>query len=125
MDDKITPQSPKATLLAFLPVLALLWGCSTHQRDRAAEPMVPSTCSLVMPSGEMRMVQVMAGLPEAGADYGPFSGRRDARMGARQQPFERIDDGYERRIYDRQFTSVGRPFNIYQDTTYAIKRISR
>ncbi|MEC9158462.1 MAG: hypothetical protein VYB77_10075 [Planctomycetota bacterium] len=71
------------------------------------------------------MVQVMAGLPEAGADYGPFSGRRDGRMGARQQPFERIDDGYERRIYDRQFTSVGRPFNIYQDTTYAIKRISR
>ena len=125
MDHKFTSRSPKAAFLACVPVLALLWGCSTHQPDRAKEPLVPSSCSLVLPSGEMRMVQVMAGLPEAGADYGPFSGRRDARMGARQQPFERIDDGYERRIYDRQFTSVGRPFNIYQDTTYAIKRISR
>ena len=71
------------------------------------------------------MVQVMAGLPEPGAESGPFSRRNDARMGVSQQPFERVEDGYERRIFDRQFTSVGRPFNIYQDTTYAIKRISR
>ena len=100
-------------------------GCASQQSKSSSVALIPSSCSLVVPSGELRMVQLMAGLPETGAEYGPFSGRNDARLGTRQAPFERIEDGYERIIFDRQFTSVGRPYNVYQDTTYAAKRISR
>ena len=119
-----TPSRPLAGLLVALLGIGLLSGCATKPRKASTRP-IPSNCSLVLPSGEMRMVQVMAGLPESGAEFGPFSGRNDSRMGASGQPFERVVDGYERRVFDRQFTSVGRPYNIYQDTTYAIKRISR
>ena len=111
----------------FLGACVLLWGggCDSHQANHSSASLIPSSCALVVPSGEMRMVQAMAGLPEPGAEYGPFSGRNDSRMGMRQAPLERIEDGYERVVFDRQFTSVGRPYNIYQDTTYAVKRISR
>jgi hypothetical protein len=112
--------------LFFAGSLVLLGGgCDAHQANRTSANLIPSSCALVVPSGEMRMVQAMAGLPEPGAEYGPFSGRNDSRMGVRQAPLERIEDGYERVVFDRQFTSVGRPYNIYQDTTYAVKRISR
>lgn len=100
-------------------------GCASQQTKSSSAALIPSSCSLVMPSGELRMVQLMAGLPETGAEFGPFSGRNDSRLGTREAPFERVEDGYERFISDRQFTSVGRPFNVYQDTTYAVKRISR
>ncbi|OUU96409.1 MAG: hypothetical protein CBC35_01145 [Planctomycetes bacterium TMED75] len=100
-------------------------GCASQQTKTSSAALIPSSCSLVVPSGELRMVQLMAGLPETGAEFGPFSGRNDSRLGTRETPFERVEDGYERLIFDRQFTSVGRPFNVYQDTTYAVKRISR
>ena len=103
----------------------MVGGCESQPKARSHSSLLPSSCALVVPTGEMRVVQAMAGLPEPGAEYGPFSGRNDMRMGARQSPLERIEDGYERVVFDRQFTSVGRPYNIYQDTTYAVKRISR
>ena len=111
--------------LLMASTLLLFGGCESQQRTRPQSGLVPSSCALVVPTGEMRVVQAMAGLPEPGAEFGPFSGRNDMRMGARQSPLERIEDGYERVVFDRQFTSVGRPYNIYQDTTYAVKRISR
>ena len=113
------------TPLFLAATLFSLGGCDSQQKIRPSENLIPSSCALVVPTGEMRVVQAMAGLPEPGAEFGPFSGRNDSRMGARQSPLERIEDGYERVVFDRQFTSVGRPYNIYQDTTYAVKRISR
>ena len=123
---RVSSIAPYPALAALCGVCVLLAaGCTSEASRRASQASIPSSCSLVVPSGEMRLVQIMAGLPEAGAEFGPFSGRNDGRLGTRMVPFERIEDGYERMIFDRQFTSVGRPYNIYQDTTYGVKRISR
>ena len=120
-----TPLARFAALILAGFLLTLASGCASQEAKRSSAALIPSSCALVVPSGELRMVQMIAGLPEPGADYGPFNGRNDSRMGAQQPPLERIEDGYERIVFDRQFTSVGRPYNIYQDTTYAVKRISR
>jgi hypothetical protein len=67
----------------------------------------------------------MAGLAQPGSDFGPFSGRSDRKIGLNPSAGEKFEDQYDRRILDRQFTSLGRPFNIYQDTTRSISRVSR
>jgi hypothetical protein len=67
----------------------------------------------------------MAGLAQPGSDFGPFSGRSDEKIGLNPSAGEKFEDQYDRRILDRQFSSLGRPFNIYQDTTRSISRVSR
>ena len=107
--------------------LAILGGCaassSTNSASRAQ--LVPSSHQLVLPSTEMRTVQLLAGFPEPGSDLGPFLGRRDDRLGAISGRPERIDYGFERRIFDRQFSTSGRPYNSYIDTTRTITRVGQ
>jgi hypothetical protein len=67
----------------------------------------------------------MAVLAEPGSDLGPFSGRRDGKMALEPTAGEKFEDQNDRRNLDRQFTSLGRPFNVYQDTTRSISRVSR
>lgn len=101
-----------------------LVGCSStsHATDRSP---ITSNHSLVMPTMDLRLTQVSSGLAEPGSDFGPYSNRQDARMGVASSPSERLSYGYERLIYDRQFSSSGRPFNTYMDTTRTRTRVGR
>lgn len=99
-----------------------LVGCvSSHEQVR----MIPSSRGFVLPGNDARAAQLMAGLAEPGSDFGPFFGRSDGKMALDPAAGEKFEDQYDRRILDRQFTSLGRPFNVYQDTTRSISRVSR
>ena len=100
-------------------------GCVSKSPAQVRNAMIPSARGFVLPGGEARAVQFMAGLAQPGSDFGPFSGRNDSKIGLNPTAGEKFEDQYDRRILDRQFTSLGRPFNIYQDTTRSISRGSR
>ena len=108
--------------------LLALGACSTpaaqgqHARDRS---WVSSDHALVIPSSGGRLTAVLAGMAEPGSDLGVFAARRDARIGALEAGPERVTFGYERRIYDRQYSSLGRPFNSYMNTTRSTTRVDR
>jgi hypothetical protein len=100
--------------------------CTTQSAARKPSVgVVPSNHALVLPSVQMRTAQLYAGLPEPGSDFGPFTGRRDRSLGALSGGPERVDYGYERRIYDRQYSTSGRPYTTYIDTTRAITRVGQ
>lgn len=102
-----------------------LVGCTSSGSSHEQIRMIPSSRGFVLPGDEARAAQLMAGLAEPGSDFGPFSGRSDGKMALDPTAGEKFDDQYDRRILDRQFTSLGRPFNVYQDTTRSISRVSR
>lgn len=116
-------------LLAIVSLASVvtLGACSGSSSTRASSSrqLVPSSHELVLPSSEMRTVQLLSGFPEPGSDLGPFLGRRDGRLGALSGHPERIDYGFERRIYDRQYSTTGRPYNTYIDTTRTITRVGQ
>lgn len=119
------------TILAgtVLAAAMLLGGCSANKAAQGgpagSSAAISSQYALVVPSLEMRSTLLLSGLPEPGSDFGPFSGRRDERLGASLVGPERVAYGYERRIYDRQYSNVGRPYNTYMDTTRSITRVDR
>ena len=102
-----------------------LAGCSSGVDAKENLALIPSSREFVLPGGEARAAQLMAGLAQPGSDFGPFSGRNDGKIGLNPSGGEKFEDQYDRRILDRQFSSLGRPFNIYQDTTRSISRVSR
>ena len=113
---------------AFLMLLLsgfVLAGCASSPSDHDGIRMIPSARGYVLPGDDARAAQFMAGLAQPGSDFGPFSGRSDQKLGLDPFAGEKFEDRYERRILDRQFTSLGRPFNVYQDTTRSLSRISR
>ena len=115
----------------FTALLVLLFsgfclaGCASSQSDHGDIRMIPSARGYVLPGDDARAAQFMAGLAQPGSDFGPFSGRSDQKLGLDPFAGEKFEDRYERRILDRQFTSLGRPFNVYQDTTRSLSRVSR
>ena len=104
-----------------LACVVLLGACSGTGSSRT----IPSQRALVVPSFEARTIQALSGLPVAGSDHGPFSGRRDARLGVAMAGPERVIYGYERQIFDRKYTNMGRPYNTYMDTTRSTTRVDR
>ena len=117
------------SVIGLLVVGMALGACSTKQGavsnsgDQAAQR--PSQHALVVPSLELRATMLLSGLPEPGSDRGPFAARRDGRMGAVLAGPERMAFGYERRILDRQYSNLGRPYNTYMDTTRSTTRVDR
>ena len=111
-------------LMLFLSALGLV-GCASSGSSHEQVQMIPSSRGFVLPGNEARTAQLMAGLAEPGSDSGPFFGRSDGKMALNPAAGEKFEDQYDRRILDRQFTSLGRPFNVYQDTTRSISRVSR
>jgi hypothetical protein len=109
--------------------LLLLGACSSpsaqHQASQRSSALIGSTHALVVPSSEGRITAALAGIAEPGSDFGVFAGRRDTRIGAQEGGPERIAFGYERRIYDRQYSTLGRPFNNYMNTTRSTTRVDR
>lgn len=111
---------------ALLASMVALGACATNSTARKpATEVIPSNHALVLPSVQMRSAQLFSGLPEPGSDFGPFLGRRDGRLGALSGGPERVNYGYERRIYDRQYATSGRPHNTYIDTTRSITRVDQ
>ena len=108
------------TLTAFGAV-----GCTSGSSTQTDSRMVPSVRGFVLPGDDARAAQMMAGLAQPGSDFGPFAGRSDGKIGLDPTAGEKFEDRYERRILDRQFTSLGRPFIVYQDSTRSISSISR
>jgi len=110
-----------------LASVGVLSGCSASSSTRASSntQFVPSRHQLVLPSTELRTVQLLSSFPEPGSDFGAFLGRRDDRLGALSGRPERIDYGFERRIFDRQYSTSGRPYNTYIDTTRTITRVGQ
>ena len=108
--------------------LLLLGACSSSSAQHQAshtQALIGSNHALVVPSVEGRLTAVLAGMEEPGSDFGVFAGRRDTRIGVLEGGPERIAFGYERRIYDRQYSSLGRPFNNYMNTTRSTTRVDR
>lgn len=109
-------------------LLSGLLGACTSQptvHQGAQSGLMPAQQALVLPSGEMRSVQLLSGYPEPGSTQGPFFGRRDQRLGTTYGAPERLESGFERRIFDRQFSASGRPFNTYMDTTRTVTRVGQ
>ncbi len=113
-------------LVAGLSVIGTLLGaCSSHGGSGTSSEVIASRHALVVPSLQMRATMLLSGLPEPGSDVGPFSGRRDVRLGALMAGPERVAFGYERQILDRQYSNLGRPYNTYMDTTRSTTRVDR
>ena len=98
---------------------------STQAQDARNRALASSDHALVIPSSGGRLTAVLAGIPQPGSDLGVFAARRDARIGAQEGGPERVTFGYERQIYDPQYSPVGRPFNSYMNTTRSTTRVDR
>lgn len=111
----------------FLMTGVVLGACSSQQASNSGgqRELRPSQHALVVPSLQMRATMLLSGLPEPGSDVGAFSGRRDSRLGVSLAGPERVAFGYERRILDRQYSNLGRPYNTYMDTTRSTTRVDR
>ena len=125
------PPDRSAHTRCVMPCIVLLIsslgmvGCDSIRSNQEHVQLIPSSRTFVLPGDEARAAQMMAGLAQPGSDFGPFSGRCDGKLGLDPSGGEKFEDQYDRRILDRQFTSLGRPFNLYQDTTRSISRVSR
>lgn len=116
------------TILSVLAAAGLVLGGCASDGHHAASPqgaLIPSSHALVIPSEGGRITSHLAGLPTAGSDLGIFAGRRDARIGTRPEGPERVQSGFVRRINDRQYSTLGRPYNSYTNTTRTTVRTDR
>ena len=119
----------KKLMLISAGVFMSFGGCSSHEANRHGRSHeavgTPSEHALVLPAFSGRTAALVAGIAPSGSDFGPFVGRRDARIGVTGFAPERLATGFERRINDRQYSNVGRPRNSYTDVTRSVTRIDR
>ena len=112
----------------ILCCITALVGCTTKAPVDSGETglqRLPARQSLVVPSNSTRLATLLRGMGEPGSDFGPYAGRRDARLGALSPITERLSSGYSQRILDRQSSNQGRPYNNYSNVTTTRFRVDR
>jgi hypothetical protein len=114
-----------ATTVGCLLVLGACSSSPAQDQSFQSHSLISSGHALVVPCPEGRLTALLAAMPQPGSDLGVFAGRRDTRLGALEGGPERVAFGYERRIYDRQYSTRGRPFNSYMNTTRSTTRVDR